>query len=201
MGQRGRPGAVGGLRRILAVDIHQMQVRYDPAADRVLWQVRTASGELYALWLTRRMLRKLWPPLHRLVTQAGISQVAPHAVVLPEAQAMMAQAARERPLPQADFSKPFDATPAAMPQGPEPLLPTEIDLGPGPTGAGLALAAREPGGRRLALQLTADLATGLQRLLEQALVDADWGFGPAAALAAEASDTPDSAPPPARVLN
>ena len=178
-----------------------MQVRYDPAADRVLWQVRTAGGELYALWLTRRMMHKLWPPLSRLVTRAGISQVAPNAVVLPEAQAMMAQAARERPLPHADFSRPFDAAPAATPQGPEPLLPTEIDLGPGPTGAGLALAVREPGGRRLALQLTADLATGLQRLLEQALVDADWGFGPDAAEAAEASDMPDTAPPPTRVLN
>ena len=181
-----------------------MQVRYDPAADRVLWQVRTAGGELYALWLTRRMLRKLWQPLSRLVLQAGISQVAPHAVVLPEAQAMMAQAARNRPLPQADFSKPFDATPAAMPQGPEPLLPTEIDLGPGPTGAGLALAAREPGGRRLALQLTADLATGLQRLLEQALQDADWGFGPVPAKPADAADLADLIDPaaaPARVLN
>lgn len=173
-----------------------MQVRYDPAADRVLWQVRTSSGELYALWLTRRMLRNLWPPLTRLVTQAGISQVAPNAVVLPEAQAMMAQAARERPLPHADFSKPFDATPAATPQGPEPLLPTEIDLGPGPTGAGLALAAREPGGRRLALQLSADLATGLQRLLEQALQAADWGLQLAPAPAAQADPAAPVAPPP-----
>lgn len=177
-----------------------MQVRYDMAADRVLWQVRTSGGALYALWLTRRMLRNLWPPLTRLVTQAGISQVAPHAVVLPEAQAMMAQAARERPLPHADFSKPFDATPAAMPQGREPLLPTEIDLGPGPTGAGLALAAREPGGRRLALQLTADLATGLHRLLEQALAEADWGLVLAPAAPA-AAGTPDTPPTPPRVLN
>ena len=49
-----------------------MQVRYEPTADRVLWQVRTAGGELFAVWLTRRMLRQLWPHLQRLVTQASV---------------------------------------------------------------------------------------------------------------------------------
>lgn len=179
-----------------------MQVRYDMAADRLLWQVRAASGELFAVWLTRRMLRNLWPLLVQLVTQAGMARVAPGAVVLPEARAMLAQAVRERPLPNTDFATPFNPTPAALPLGPEPLLPTEIDIGPGPDGNGLALAAREPGGRRLGLQLTADLATGLQRLLEQALLEADWGIVTTSAEAGAAGDEPEpgrAAPP--RVLN
>ena len=52
-----------------------MQVRYEPTADRVLWQVRTAGGELFAVWLTRRMLRQLWPHLQRLVTDASVLQI------------------------------------------------------------------------------------------------------------------------------
>ena len=156
-----------------------MQVRYQPAADRILWQVRTQTGELFSVWLTRRMLKQLWPPLTTLVTSAGVALVAPNATVLPEARAMMAQVARARSLANANFSTPFDPKPVAQPLGPEPLLPTAIDLGPGIDAKGLRITVREPGGRHMTLQLSNDLATALMRLLEQALAEADWGLGPA----------------------
>ncbi len=174
-----------------------MQVRYQPAADRVLWQVRTQSAELFAVWLTRRMLKQLWPPLARLVTSAGVAQVAPNATVLPEAREMMAQVARVRPLPGADFATPFDAKPAAQPLGPEPLLPGAIDLGPGADGKGLRITVREAGGRNMTLQLSNDLATALLRLLEQALAQADWGLG---AAPAASTDPAQAAAPAAPML-
>jgi hypothetical protein len=158
------------------VNIHQMQLRYQPAPDRLLWQLRTTGGDLYAVWLTRRMVRLLWPPLTKLVTHAGIAQTLPHATVLPEAQAMLAQAVRDRPLPGASFAEPFDTRVTAQPLGAEPLLPEAIDLGPGDKGQGLKLQLREAGGRRLAMQLSADLSTALMRLMEQALAGADWGL-------------------------
>jgi hypothetical protein len=161
------------------VNIHQMQLRYQPAADRLLWQLRTTNGDLYAVWLTRRMVRLLWPPMAKLVTHAGIAQSLPHATVLPEAQAMLAQAVRDRPLPGASFAEPFDNRATAQPLGADPLLPDAIDLGPGDAGQGLKLQLREDGGRRLAMQLSADLATALLRLLEQALAAADWGLATA----------------------
>lgn len=180
-----------------------MQVRYQPAADRVLWQVRTQTGELFAVWLTRRMLRQLWPPLAKLVTHAGVAQLAPHATVLPEAQAMMAEVARARPLAHANFTTPFDPKPAAQPLGPEPLLPTAVDLGPGVDGKGLRIAVREPAGRHMTLQLSDDLATALLRLLEQALAEADWGLaGPSAAQPAAPQPAGPAQPPtPPTLLN
>jgi hypothetical protein len=87
---------------------------------------------------------------------------------------MLQQAARQRPLPNADFSARFDPTPQTQPLGPEPLLPAEIDLTPAPDG-GLALRVREDRSRSLELRLSADLATALLRLLEQALAKSDWG--------------------------
>ena len=159
-----------------------MQLRYEPAADRLLWQLRTTDGALYAVWLTRRMLRLVWPHLARLVTQAGLAQELPNVHVLPEAQPMLAQAMRERPLRGASFDQPFEQQATARPLGESPLLPEAIDLGPGLDGRGLRLQLRElldpnaPNGRRLAVQLNADLATALQRLIEQALAGADWGL-------------------------
>ncbi len=145
-------------------------------ADRLLVQVRTRAGELYAVWLTRRMALRLWPPFQQVITRIGVQRTAPDATVLPEARDMMAQAARERPLPAADFATKFDPSPAAQPLGPEPLLPASIDMAPGANGVGLLLKIREHRGRSLELRLGDDLATALLRLMEKSLAAAEWGI-------------------------
>jgi hypothetical protein len=153
-----------------------MQVRYDPAADRILWQVRTQGGEMVATWLTRRMLGQLWRPFQMLVGQASLPPGTSAASVLPEAREMLAQTARARPLPGADFNQPFNPQATAQPLGVEPLLPIAADLGPRAEGSGMVLRLRDEAGRNLTVQLTADLCTALSRLLEKALADADWGL-------------------------
>lgn len=174
-----------------------MQVSYDPLADRLLWQVRTRSGELMAVWLTRRLTARLWPPFQQLVARAGLPPASAGATVLPEARQMLDEAARQRPLPTADFSAPFSRTPATQPLGAEPLLPEAIDLGAGPQGRGLSMKLRERSGRSLGLQLTDDLATALLRLFEQALVASEW-------FAVARGPAPEAAPPtgqPGTTLN
>lgn len=158
-----------------------MQLRFDPTADRLLWQLRTFGGELFAVWLTRRLMRRLWPHLHEQVTRSGIKQLMPHATVTPEAREMLSQAARDRPLPNAQFDKPFDTTAVARPLGAEPLLPALFKLSPGPQSQGITLELQEDPGRRMTLQLSDDLATALVRLIEQALPEADWSLQGAAA--------------------
>ena len=152
-----------------------MQVRYDAQADRLLWQLRTTGGEIVAVWLTRRMMQRLWPPLRNLVAQAGIARAAPGATVLPEARAMLAQAVRERPLPAANFDLPFDARALAQPLGAAPLLATTVDLTP--DGSVLSIRVREAASRRsIEMRLSDDLATALCRLFDAALAAADWGI-------------------------
>ncbi len=158
-----------------------MQLRFDPAADRLLWSLRTFGGDLFSIWLTRRLLRHLWPPMQELVTRAGIAQLMPHATVVPEARAMLAQAARERPLATAQFDQPFTQEAATRPLGPEPLLPAGFKLSPGVNNVGLLLEMQEASGRNLKLQLSDDLSAALARLIEQALAEADWSLAPATA--------------------
>jgi len=172
-----------------------MQVRYDPAADRILWQVRTRTGELFGAWLTRRMLLQWWPRYQDLVGQSSLPTGVAAAQVVPEARQMLAETARARPLPTADFAAPFNPEPAAQPMGAEPLLPTAIEMGLAATGHNLVLRLREGEARSLGLQLTPDLATALLRLLDQALVEAQWGT------AASATGGPSAEPAPPRVLN
>lgn len=173
--------------------IHQIQIKYDAAADRLLMQVRTRDGEVFAVWLTRRMVQRLWPPFQQVVTRLAVAQATPDAVVLPEARAMLAEAARSKPLPGADFSQKFAAAePDHKPLGQEPLLATEIELQSTP-GRGLHMKLREQQGRHFALQINEELAVALLRLFDQALQAADWGLR---------FDVPPAADrPPATLLN
>jgi hypothetical protein len=39
--------------------IHNVQIKYDTLADRLLTQVRSRAGEAYAVWLPRRVKEHL----------------------------------------------------------------------------------------------------------------------------------------------
>lgn len=157
-----------------------MQLSYDARADRLLWKLRTRAGDIYAVWLTRRLALRLWAPFQNLVGQASVQTVAAQPTLTPAAREMLVDAARQRPLPSADFKSPFDPQPVSQPLGPEPLLPDLIDLVPVAQPKGIHIKIRETGGRGLEMHLTADLATALLRLVEQALGASEWLSVPAA---------------------
>lgn len=165
------------------MSIHQIQITYDPAADRLLWQVRTTEAQVYALWLTRRLALRLWPHLRTRIAQQA-TPLSAGAMVMPQAREMLEQAARSAPLPNADFKAPFQSEGVQRPLGTEPMLVSEVNLGQGPKG-GVVLQWRDAQGRHLTLQLEQELSLAVMRLMEAALQRADWGVMPAATAAAE----------------
>ncbi|MCU0919141.1 MAG: hypothetical protein MUF16_02210 [Burkholderiaceae bacterium] len=171
--------------------IHQIQIKYDPLADRLLMQVRTRAGEVFAIWLTRRMVQRLLPPFRQIGVHLSLPNARPDSVLLPEARAMLADAVHSRPLPNADFTQRFSTEDARQPMGPEPLLAAEVEL-QADAQRGLRMQVREARGRQITLQFNDELHAALSRLFEQALATADWGLAPAAAGAG--ADKP--APPP-----
>ena len=177
------------------MDIHQIQVKYDPLADRLLLQIRTRDELLFPIWLTRRMVIRLWPHFRGMVSGLAVTRSAPSAMAVPEARDMLAEAARERALQSADFKTQFDTSGAKQPLGPEPVLPAAIDLRPA-KGQAVVLVIRDANGRSLELAFGEDLAHGLSRLVESALVASEWGL---VAAAVETQSEPGK--PPARVLN
>jgi hypothetical protein len=181
------------------VTIHQMQVAFDAHADRLLLRVRTTGAELYAVWLTRRMVAQMLPHLRRTLARTGVAAVAPQALPVPEARQMLEQAVLQRPLPGADFQQPFADGDARLPLGPEPLLPAQADMTPLAGGA-LQVALADGRGQRIELNLPHDTATALLRLVETALAQADWNLGAAPAGSAAAPQPPADAGPP-RLLN
>ena len=177
------------------MDIHQIQVKYDPLADRLLLQIRTRDEQLFPIWLTRRMVMRLWPHFRGMVSGLAVKRTAPAAMAVPEARDMLAEAARQRALQSADFKTQFDVSSAKQPLGPEPVLPTAIDLRPA-QGQAVVLVIRDAAGRSLELAFGEDLAHGLLKLVESALATSEWGLG-GTAPAAESESTASAA----RVLN
>lgn len=175
--------------------IHQIQLRFDATADRLLLQLRSSEAEIYAAWLTRRMVALLLPPFRQAVLHIGVQAVAPHALPVAEARQMLEQAALHRALPGAQFNQAFVADEHSRhPLGTEPLLPDAAELKPAAAGE-LHLVLRETRGRQLDIGLTPELATALLRLMDSALAVADWRLpdaaGPGMATVDAASSEPE----------
>jgi hypothetical protein len=156
--------------------IHQIQVRYDAHADRLLLQVRTVQGEIYPVWLTRRLVSHMLVPLRKTLASVGVAAAMPQALPVPEARQMLEDAVLQRPLPGADFAQPFADQGASHPLGQEPLLPANANLTPRAGGV-LTLAVADAQGRQVELNLPHDMATALLRLVEGALAQAEWNLG------------------------
>jgi len=161
------------------MNIHQLQATYLVEQDRILIRMNTQSGEELRLWLTRHMLKNLFP----LIEQAAVDVVAPPALVASHDGAdrrTLAEFKKQEVLQQADFSTPFNSQPSVLPIGAEPLLATSVHMTPTEQGS-LRLAFEEtlPGSdkpRGFQVSMGPGLLPGFMHLLEQALKQADWGF-------------------------
>ncbi len=182
------------------MNIRQLTVVYLPEQDRLLVRLNTHGQEELRLWLTRRLVLRLWPALQQQAQaqasrQAGLA--SPQALHDPAAQSALADFQKADSLSRTDFNTPFDAGARHLPLGDAPVLVTEVSLTPTRDGAirlGFQekLDAHTPP-RSFELTLSPQLLHGWMHLLEQALEQSQWIAPPAEASVAPAGDT--SAPP------
>ena len=178
------------------MSIHQVSVAYQADQDRLLLRVRTRDDQLFEIWLTRRLMLRLWQPLQATAAALAVGRVSSSATVLPEAREMMAQTMRERSTQAADFRSPFEETARERPLGEEPMLVAAIDIKRQPDRQ-VDVVWRDAANRQLSMNLNPDLLNNLLTLLEKALQKSEWGVVPETR--EPAATTPSAAPP--RVLN
>lgn len=186
--------------------IHQLQVSYVEAQDRLLVRLNTRADQELRLWLTRRMVKNLF--LHLLQTSGAPTSTlsSPESHDGGDSRAL-AKFRRQDALQQADFQTPFKARPSALPIGEEPLLATTIHITALDAGS-LRVGFEEKlegsqGSRSFEIMLDPPLLHGFLHLLELALQEADWGMALSQnpdALASSELDAFASAAPP-RYLN
>lgn len=176
--------------------IHQMQVAFDAAEDRLLLRLSTQAGEEFRLFLTRRFVRLLWPELTRAL-ELSVAIKAPAA----EARRELVAFEHEKAVRESDFSRGFDE--------PAPAARRRFPLGETPYNAVSGrIRAEGPGKFRLTLnpakgtgiELAVDnrLMHSLCRLIESAVRKAEWDLPMITAATGPASRQAQTQP---RVLN
>jgi len=157
------------------MSIHQISVAYQLDQDRLLLRVRSVSGELFELWLTRRMMLRLWQPLQKTAVAASLGLASRDSMILPEAQDMMRQTLRRQAMEKAELRFAFDENARQRPLGDEPMLVAAVDIRRETIGQ-VELVLRDTRQRSMSLRVSPDLLSNLLSLLEEALQRSQWGL-------------------------
>lgn len=167
-----------GLSR-KSMKIHQLQATYLVEHDRILVRLNTHAGEELRLWLTRRMVRNLFP--HMLQASAELA-AAPALLASHDGadRRALAEFNKQETLQNTDFATPFNTQAAVLPIGSEPLLATTVHVTPTEKGSlRIGFEEKVPGAakpRGFEVTLGPGLLPGFMHLLELALKHADWGI-------------------------
>jgi len=157
------------------MNIHQLQLAFDAAEDRVLLRVSTTAGEEFRIYLTRRFVKLLWPYLQRSL-ESAVAVKAP----APEARREVLAFEHDRAIRESDFSRPFaeasGEAPRSFPLGDKPFVATQGQMRVDAPGA-YKLILNPAQGRGLEIGLDDRLMHSFCRLLDTAVRGAEWDLG------------------------
>ncbi len=165
--------------------IHQLSVNYLQEHDRILVRINTTDAAELRLWFTRRLVLGFAPLFSRVVTQhvaqqASISSqyISPLATSDAATQQMLSDFKKQEHLQKSDFKTPFNNQPNQLPLGGEPLLVTEVNITPMPSGQmKLVFSEKLPDAakpRSFTMTLEAKLTHGFMHLLDKAIEVSLW---------------------------
>lgn len=177
------------------MELHQIQVFYNPAEDRLLCRAafKDGDGELQEVraWFTRRLVRQLWPVTLQALERQVAMQKPEAAHASADIVGMEYQNSVDTIRGNGNFDQPYQAKDANFPLGKTPILVHQVDfkihadqpirmkLSP-ETGAGFEIA------------FTQTILHGFCELLKNAVNQAEWGIE---------LQMPGLEPPAKRVMN
>ena len=150
--------------------LHQIRIDYHPEQDRLLLRVSTDDGAELRFWLTRLLVKGLWPALMKTAEAVGEAGSQPD----PSVRKAVLEFEHDKAVRQADFATPYKA-PNNLPLGAEPLLVTRVRVQP--DGQGNAMIAMHPDtGQGMDLAMDSMLLHSFTRLVQGAVSQTDWDF-------------------------
>ncbi len=149
--------------------IHQINIGYDGAQDRILMRVSTTEGEEFQFWLTRRFVKSLWALLVRM-----LEQDRPVRQQFDEDMKRTVLGIRHEGFAQkGNFSAQFEEREYRRPLGEEPLLLARAEGNQRDDGSYLLRLHPQPG-QGIDMALDAGLLHLFTKLLTQAVAKTDW---------------------------
>lgn len=152
--------------------IHQIQIRHDATADRLLLRLSTTGNQEFRFWLTRRFVKRLWAMLVQMLEWED----AVRQQLDPATRRAVLDIQHEGYGQQADYARKFEEAPRELPLGEAPALLVKARGKKGQNGMQL-LSLRPQQGQGIDLTLDTGLLHVFSRLLRQAVARTDWDIG------------------------
>lgn len=156
-----------------ALKLERIRIEFDMEQDRLLMFILIHGAAEVRLWLTRRCVKRFWVAMQKMAEWKPEIQRQP----TPEARTAVLQFEHEKAMREVKFSRqesePPETAPRTQPLGPDPLLVTRIQARREPDGRTL-IALLPADGQGAHLTLSESLLHGLMKLLQQAVVKAEW---------------------------
>ena len=161
------------------MNFHQLQVAYDVNEDRILMRISFKTEaqipQEYRAWLTRRMVRNLWPYVVRAMETRVVLEQPGAAHVKSDIVEMEYQATLSEFAASGNFEQPYEAQDYEFPMGESPLLVTRADF---------TILKDQPvrinflpsSGKGFEIGLPPKLWHGFCSMLQAAVASANWDY-------------------------
>ena len=153
----------------MTAKLHQLNVSYIAAEDRLLLKASTSDQQEYRAWCTRRFTKILLDRLEILFEK----EVDEAQVVPQQARKEVAQLQHGGSVSEQAFEKPYEAEPTSYPLGEEGLLLTKISYREQGEEV-VVLTLSGDGDKGLTLNMDHKLRHNLYEILSRASRKADW---------------------------
>ncbi|MCP5142601.1 MAG: hypothetical protein H6926_03165 [Chromatiales bacterium] len=148
--------------------IEQMQLKFDPQQDRLLLRVNSLDKQQLRFWLTRRIVKRLLPPLLEVLHKASAGEQADART-----KAALFEFEQRNIREQVDFSSEFSDDASSLPLGENGLLVETISITSHQNGD-VSVKLADHAKTSVTLRLNEKLLHSLFAILRQALAAADW---------------------------
>lgn len=157
--------------------ISQMQMRFVPEEDRILYRVNSADGQQFRFWLTRRYVQLMVQALHtHLDADPDVTAQATQ-----DAKQAVQSFKQEKAIQGANFQQEFKEQAAELPLGETALLAYRLNYRFENEVLHLGIEPKQ--GQGINLAINREINMSMTRLLDSAVKQANWQLGPPKALA------------------
>ncbi len=161
--------------------LHQMTAEFVPVQDRILFRVNTRDKREYRVWLTRRLVKKLWG----IAVRSFEAEPDIQAQAEPRVKSAVLSLKHQQAVEGSDFSRKHEPAGVPAPDMEDTLLATSVRITRGPGGS-VQVVFITTEGRAVNLNLNEEMLHAVCHILQGAADRAGWDLqlsvGDAAAL-------------------
>jgi hypothetical protein len=153
----------------MADALHQMTAEYNAAEDRIMFRVNTVEKTEYRVWLTRRLVKKIWGK----AVQNFAAEPAVKDQARPQVKEAVLSLQHQEAVQSADFSQKHDNLVKPAAETKQPLLVLNAELGKTEKGT-IRLSFHTAAGKSINLNLNDEMLHAVCHILQQAADKAGW---------------------------